>query len=214
MSIPFGAAEIRGLISQLEQLEAYQRQLESSQTAQPSEQGYRRGDPRARAVAAGPIRPVTVFPAIPPIARLWKVVEEAGPDFIGRPFSSVEDGPGPVPRLVEDQSDFISGDHREDLQRVHLAYSAGFWARVAVETFTSPAYLSDPGLSACHYIVLRACGLGGYVRFGSEVHFEVFRDQIVGSGGGLIAYGFETLTELEVFCQGARLAVPPLFEPC
>lgn len=60
MSNPFGAAEIRGLISQLEQLEAFQRQLESSQTTQLPEQGYRRGDPRARALAAGSSRPVTL----------------------------------------------------------------------------------------------------------------------------------------------------------
>lgn len=214
MSFPFSSAEIRGLISQLEQIEAYQRHSEQTQSSQPSEQGYRRGDPRARAVAAGPLRPLTVFPAIPPIAQLWKVVEEAGPDFVGRPFSSIEEGPGPVPRLVEDQSEFVSGNSTEALQRVHIAFTSGFWARAAIETFTAPAFVSDPSQPFSHYIVLRACGLGGYVRFASEVHFELFRDQITAFRSGLVAYGFDTLTELEVFCQGARLAVPPLFEPC
>ena len=78
-----------------------------------------------------------------------------------------------------------------------------------METFTAPAFSCDSLSSFNHYIVLRACGLGGYVRFASEV---LPRGQV--AEGGIVAYGFETLTELDVFCQGARLAVPPLFEPC
>ena len=103
-------------------------------------------------------------------------------------------------------------DQREGIQRIHLCFSAGFWARVALETFTqqlSPFELSGPPK---HTIVLRSVGLGGFVRFDSEEDFASFCAQ--SAGESRIAYGFATFTELEVFCQGAKLQVPALFKPC
>ena len=81
-----------------------------------------------------------------------------------------------------------------------------------------------------HTIVLRACGLGGFVRFAAVDHFQKFS----GLGGfvrfaavdhfqkfsdlcfsGVSLYhSFATETELEIYCQGARIAVPALWEPC
>ena len=210
MSCPVTSSEIRQLISRLEQLEVWQREVES--TASSSAGGYTRGDPRARAKAARPIVPKAKFPAIPQIARNFELVKAAGPDFIGKPFPGVEEGPGPIPKLVEDQASFVCADLREAIQRVHLCYSAGHWARSSLETYTEP--LNAPILSspAVHYIVLRACGLGDFVRFASADHFEKFKRQA--SSDVSLYFGFETETELEVFCQGARIAVPALWGPC
>ena len=63
-----------------------------------------------------------------------------------------------------------------------------------------------------HFNVLRASGTGGFVRFASPEHFNHFLAQVFESG--LLYHAFATETGLEVFCQGAKIAVPPLFEPC
>lgn len=213
MSSSFTAAEIRDLICRLERLERAQAQTqaESELAQQKGGKGYTRGDPRQRAAAVGPLTSQTVFPAISQVSKLWTCVEEVGPDFLGDQSVRVEDGPGPVPALVEDQADFICSDQREGIQRVQLAFATGFWARVALEVFSEQ--ISDQVISspAKHFIVLRACGLGGSVRFVSEEDFSRFLDQTV--KGGLLAHGFATQTELEVFCQGAKIAVPPAFKP-
>ena len=135
--------------------------------------------------------------------------KEAGPEFVGSEFRTLDQGPGPVPAIVEEQAVFVAWDQTEALNRVHLAFSAGFWARLALETFTdqiAPAVISE---KSSHFIVLRACGLGGGGRFDSEADFNHFRQQVF--AGGCVFHGFETETELEVFCQGAHIAVPPLF---
>ena len=211
MSLPFSASELRDLIQKLERLEVWQAEVERSNQASSSAKGYSRGDPKARASAAGSAVSLPAFPAISQIARLWTCTKDAGPAFIGEGWRTVPEGPGPVPPLVEDQAAFVCHDEREGLQRVHLSYSAGFWARVSLETYTdqvSPAVISEP---AKHFIVLRACGLGGAVRFASAEHFDHFRNQIF--SGGCVFHGFATETELEVFCQGARIAVPALYQP-
>ena len=211
MSSPFSAAELQDLIAKLSRLEQWQRDLELQGRSQASS-AYTRGDPKARARAAGPVGSKRGFPAIPQIAALWKLEKEGGPEFSGTPFTSLDTGPGPLPAICEDQCDFISWDHREALQRAHLAYSAGFWARVSLETFSDQATPLAFPETASDFIVLRACGLGGYVRFASRDHFERLRGQVF--AGGFLAFGFSTFSELDVFCQGARIGVPPLFVPC
>ena len=148
---------------------------QEERTAQEPERGYRRGGPRERAAAVGAIglRRVT-FPAIQPLASLFELVREGGPDFIGQPFGNSELGPGPVPQLVLDQADFISWDTRDALQRIDLAYSSGFYARTALETFTSFGGQLIGSEPAAHFVVLRACGLGSAVRFSSRADFDHF----------------------------------------
>ena len=211
MSFGFSAGAIRDLISQLERLEEAQLQAERSQTSQQPVGGYSRGDPRRRAAALGPLVSPTPFPAISQIAQLWTVCEEAGPDFVGDQSVSLEDGPGRVPALLEGQADFVSWNTRQAVQRIHSAFFAGFWARISLKIFSkqnSDRVLSTPPV---HFIVLRACGVGGSVRFTSEEHFNRFLDQTVEEG--LLAFGFATETELHIFCQGAKIAVPPSFKP-
>ena len=151
MSCPVSFQELRQIITRLEQLEAWQKEAESRSSS--SSGGHNRGDPKARAQAAVASIQHPCFPAIPQIARNFKLVAPSGPEFSGKPFPGVEDGPGPLPRLVEDQACFVCGDQREALQRVHISYSAGFWARSSLETFTKS--VNSPILSspAKHYIV-------------------------------------------------------------
>ena len=213
MSCPLSSADIAELIEKLQKLEVWQKQVEQEQASSSTSRGYRRGDPKARAAAISVQHKESVFPALPVIAQTWKLIEEAGPAFIGEDFGSVEEGPGPVPQLVQDQAIFISWDQKDALQRVHSCYTAGFFARAAVECFLaeplSPCELSSP---AEHFIVLRAVGLSGPVRFASAEHFKKFKHQTF--PGAFVAHGFVTETELQVFCQGGRIQVPPLFAPC
>eukprot|EP00435_Cladocopium_sp_Y103_P009652 s39_g2.t1 len=205
MSCPFSAGELADLVSKLGRLQEWQAQLESGAVSQPSSSGYTRGDPKARAQSAGIRTPSLSFPGIPQIAKLWKLVKEEGPAVFGCTTVRAEVGPGPVPLLVEDQASFVCWDQKEALQRIHLAFAAGFWARVALETFTDQVLPREDLEEATHFIVLRACGLGGFVRFASRDHFDRFRDQVF--AGGFLCHSFITETELEVFCQGAKLAV-------
>ena len=215
MSCPLSLGQIRSIISDLQRLESWLQEAEraSSHDLPSQPRGYRLGGAIARASALSRIGHVpTPFPAPKHISQLWTLVEESGLEFSGRPFTCVEEGPGTVPAVCEDLADFISWDTREGLQAVHVAYSAGFFARASLETFTAysqPVELSRP---AGHFIVLRACSLGGFVRFGEKEHFDRFLQQAGSSD--LIAHGFRTDSEVDVFCQGARVTLPPLFKPC
>lgn len=110
----------------------------------------------------------------------WFLSEEAGPPYIGSQEVKVEEGPGPLPALVEDQASFVSWNQREALQRAHMAYGAGFWAGVSLETFTDQICPFASCDSPSRVIVLRARGLGGFVRFASEEHFEKLRSHTAG----------------------------------
>ena len=48
--------------------------------------------------------------------------------------------------------------------------------------------------------------------FASADHFERFKSVTFAEVS--LYFGFETETELEVFCQGARIAVPALGKTC
>ena len=110
----------------------------------------------------------------------WFLSEEAGPPYIGSQEVKVEGGAGPLPALVEDQASFVSWNQREALQRAQTAYGAGFWAGVSLETFTDQICPFASCNSPSRVIVLRARGLGGFVRFASEEHFEKLRSHTAG----------------------------------
>ena len=81
------------------------------------------------------------------------MVAPSGTEFLGKPFPGVEEGPSPLPKLVEEQACFICWDQREALKRVHICYSAGFWARASLETFTKSVNAPILSLPEKHYIV-------------------------------------------------------------
>ena len=214
---PLTAKEIREIITRLEALEKWVSDREpSSSASQEKGKGFRKGGVADRGRAASQSIPVSPFPAIPPIAAGWRLVKEAGQSFRSVygpvPYRGLEDGPGPLPDWVRDQSDFVSQDSRAAEKRISLAFSAGFWARIAIETNTDnlhPLVISEP---ATHIVVLRASGLGGYVRFSSWGDFEAFREKVPETE--LVAHGFATETELSIFCFSTRIAVPALFTRC
>ena len=213
MSRPLSSAELREIICKLERLEVWQKQQETESKASGSQsKGYGRGDPKARAAALLSKTGPPPVPALEHIATRWKITEEEGPPFSGPAFTSIESGPGPLPPVVEDQADFVSWDQREGLQRVHLAFSAGFWGRASVETFTCQFPPFSPSEKDEHFICLRASGFSSPVRFEGKADLEAFRAQVF--EGGLILFGFQTQVEIDVFCQGARIAVPPKIEQC
>ena len=156
------------------------------------------------------------FPAIAPVAAGWTLVKEAGQSFESVygsvPYRGLEDGPGPIPEWIEDQADFVDRNSKRARQRISLAFSAGFWARIALETHTSslhPVVVSEP---PSYFLVLRASGLGGHVSFSKEVDFEAFKARVPDSD--LVAHAFATKTEVSVFCYSARIALPPIFTQC
>lgn len=214
---PLALREIRAIILNLEKLEKWLAEREASNTAsQASGSGYRRGGVADRGRVVLQQAQASAFPAIPPVAFGWKLVKEAGPSFqsvYGNiPYRGLEDGPGPVPDWVKDQADFVDWDRRTAEQRISLAFSAGFWARIALETFTDnlhPLVISEP---PTNFIVLRAAGLGGYVRFGSSKDYDAFKARVPDTE--LIAQAFATEAELSIFCYSARIAAPALYTQC
>ena len=107
MSSPFSGAELRELIAKLERLEKWHQDLEGPPSGQPPAKGYTRGDPKTRAAACGPLSEKPGFPAIPPVARLWKCVKEEGAAVAASEFGSIEEGPGPVPDHLQRQAAFV-----------------------------------------------------------------------------------------------------------
>ena len=218
---PLSAAEVRTIIGQLETLEKWLLEQESKpanpgQAASSTQvKGYRRGGAAERAkVALSSKADLKAFPGIAPIAAGFSLVKEAGKDFKelwgDLPYRGLEEGPGPIPEFLEDQADFCSVNPVIGVQRLHVAFAAGFWARIALETNTPQTFqirLSEPSK---FFVVLRAQGLGGYIQFAAEEDFEAFRGRV--SSGGLVAHGFVTESEVSIFCYSARIAVPPTFK--
>ena len=153
MSSPFSGAELRELIAKLERLEKWHQDLEGPPSGQPPAKGYTRGDPKTRAAACGPLSEKPGFPAIPPVARLWKCVKEEGAAVAASEFGSIEEGPGPVPDHLQRQADFVSWDSADGLRRITLAFSAGFWARGQLKpsqtSFRSQKFPLRPSILWC-----------------------------------------------------------------
>ena len=213
-SCPLSSAEVRSLIERLQVLEVWINQQEAAPPVPPSSLGYRQGSAvdRGTAIASQVGSALPVFPGLPSVAPLFKCLKAEGP-VIDQPqlaLRGAETGPGPVPAWIEDQADFICWDQAEGLQRVHLAYSAGFWARVGLDTCTAvqPIALKS---ETRHFVILRAPGVGGFVRFASAEDFLHFEASISGRCEG---FSCETEAELSIFCFGAQIRLPPLFTKC
>ena len=125
-SLRFGWGD---LISKLEVLERWHSQEEEGRGAQASARGYKRGDPKGRAVAARLPVTKTEFPAILQIARLWELEEDAGPAFVGDTRIEVESGPGPVQPFVRIKWFSCAGIKvkpcRESTLHTHLVFGVG-----------------------------------------------------------------------------------------
>ena len=122
---------------------------------------------------------------------------------------TAEEGPPDLPDCLKEKVVntlfYISGDPG---LRGRLAFSLGFWAKVALETHTGfECDTPTTGSVVCHWVVLRSSYKVPF-RLDNFPDFQRF----VGTPTRDIVYQtFQTLCEVEIFCVGAGLPVPPLW---
>ena len=120
-----------------------------------------------------------------------------------------EEGPADLPeclkKKVVDTLFYISGDPE---LRGHWAFRLGFWAKVALATQTGfECDIPSSGPLVCHWVVLRSPFKVPF-RLDNLPDFQRF----VGEPNKDIVYQtFQTLCEVEIFCVGASIPVPPLW---
>lgn len=124
-------------------------------------------------------------------------------------YQGIEDGAPPLPeeclRIV---ARTLTCSPEVVLDRAKKAYSLGFWARISLETNStfSEAIESESGVSFQHWVVLYRKTPSINRRLSSRA----CKDIAVTVEPDCICQGFETVSELVVFCAGAGVLVPPL----
>ena len=127
-------------------------------------------------------------------------------------FRGVEDGPlPPLDCCFELASERLSQKPPGVTVRVREAYKAGFWAKCAIDTHTvhHPEQRS-PQLRSVHWVCLRSSFPEAF-RTTSKRDLE--RICNISDPFAIIA-SFESITEVEVYCLGARCAIPLLRSTC
>lgn len=128
----------------------------------------------------------------------------------------VEDGPGPTPQeLVSLGKSRLTGTDPGYEARVRRAYVAGFWAWVALATNTDYSPAEPIGIADTQFVVLRSWSHDPRtVKLPVRVRTKSDLVQLVGKlpSPGAVVQSFASLTEVQVFCGGANLPVPPLLQ--
>ena len=120
----------------------------------------------------------------------------------------LENGPPEVPAfLLTKARDSLSNKPPGVESRVTSAYTAGHWAKVAIETQTpyEPRILSK-GYRSVHWVVLRSTFESPF-RTSSRRDLEIICDI---QDPNLILETFASIFEVECFCLAARCSVPSL----
>ena len=159
-------------------------------------------------LAQRPSRPVSTLEG-------WQLVEDSAPiagaplDFTQKePVILFEEGPPDTPQFCYDLAKKrLSSAKANAADRARAAYVAGFWARAFWKCHTD--YHSDykPGLQAVHWVLrkgegfdlLRVTSQRDCDRLVAEFEDIVFLEKL------------PSLTELNIFCAGATVPVPPLW---
>lgn len=146
----------------------------------------------------------------------WELVEDAAPLAViskeesAALFASggVETGPPALPNsLVFLAEQRLSGRGGGSLRRAQRAWRCGFWARIALDTCTEYRREEELDLPSSHWIVLSAPGTTSPKRTGRKIDcLKLLKE----AGQGQIWDSFPSLTELQIFCAGAQIDVPPL----
>lgn len=172
---------------------------------------YSRGSAieRGRAALAIPAGP---FPGIPALVleQRWVLVTPERPLPVP-PWARSAELPPPLPEDLLTSLDLVAADRAAALDSLETAFQSGFFAGVNLRTYTpyrGPRIISEPPFQ---YVVLRAPGVGAYVRLRRSSDFD-FVCRV--SSWESIGVGFRTYQELEAFCRGATVPLPPLFERC
>ena len=122
-------------------------------------------------------------------------------------FRGLEDGPGELPHFaVRFAHERLSNKAPGAEERARIAFKAGFWARIAIDTNTSYSQVQAQGFRNNHWIVLRS-GDSLPFRTTTRRDFEGLADL---SDPLLVFAVFDSLAEAEVFCLGASSEVPAL----
>jgi hypothetical protein len=123
-------------------------------------------------------------------------------------FGGLEGGPGPLPGCCRQAAaDRLSRKPPGADIRAEIAFAAGFWSNIAIETSTpyQPRALLQ-GTKKQHWIVLRST-------FGEPFRTCTWREvqRICDTDHpDFVCEPFETLTEVEIFCFGASSPIPCL----
>ena len=149
-------------------------------------------------------------------SRLWELVENSG-GIPGAPANFLEvdleiqfeDGPGPTPQFCIDSAKrhLTSARHHSE-DRARAAFVAGFWAK-AFWACNSP-YPSTyrPGIPATHWVLRRGPGFD-LVRVTSQADSNRLCKDFPEIE---FVEKVPSLTELHIFCAGAKAPVPPLWK--
>ena len=123
-------------------------------------------------------------------------------------FSGSEGGPGPLPGCWRQAAtERLSRKLPGAAIRAEIAFAAGFWSNIAIETSTpyQPRTILQ-GTKKQHWIVLRST-------FGEPFRTCTWREvqRICDTDHpDFVCEPFETLTEVEIFCFGASSPIPCL----
>ena len=145
----------------------------------------------------------------------WEVVEPGHvvdgltePVVAGHRFRIAEDGPGPVPRSLEVIArQRLSVRGGGPVARARRAWSAGFWARVSVDTCTPYSRAEGIDLQTAHWICLRGSSFSTPKRTTRKVDLVSL---LSGPEEEQIWEEFPSFTELSIFCAAASIDVPDL----
>ena len=119
-----------------------------------------------------------------------------------------EDGPGPVPRSLEVVArQRLSARGGGPDSRARRAWSAGFWARVAVDTCTPYSREEGIDLQTAHWICLRGSSFSTPKRTTRKVDLNSL---LAGPVEEQIWEEFPSFTELSIFCAAASIDIPDL----
>lgn len=122
-------------------------------------------------------------------------------------FRGPEEGPGVVPDFViESCKEKLSSKSPGPEERACAAYRAGFWASVAISTNTKYNQVQVSGLRVNHWVVLRGCDS---LPFRTTTRRDF--DALVDPADRLLVFAvLDSLAEVEAFCLGASVGIPPL----
>ena len=155
-------------------------------------------------------------PAGPPTSKGWLLVSEASNipgaprDFLLRPVAiEFEEGPPDTPdfcQVLARRS--LSSSKSSPDDRAREAFKAGFWVRAFWTCRIEGVSQYRPGVTSFTHWVLRKGPGFDFLRVSSQAD----SDRLTAAFPEIVLVEkLPTLTELYIFCAGARILVPPLW---
>ena len=125
---------------------------------------------------------------------------------------NLEDGPPELPLPLESLASALTDIGGGRIARARAAFRAGYWAQLAVSTFTEYEAAENSALTFSHWIVLRGSGTLSAFRVTRKQDLNrLLRNHRAGRLGlSPVVQGFASLAELRIFCGGAGIGLPPL----